>query len=73
MPTLEERVAYLEGRLGDHFAAVDDLRMTTRELRTEVNRRRLEDQMPQQFRWLVGIQVTSLIAVGGAVVGLYFK
>jgi hypothetical protein len=118
MPTLEERVAYLEGRLGDHFAAVDDLRVTTRELRADVNRqfgdarteteqlraemtrqfkdaggetqqlridmarqfgdvrveaRRLEDHRHQQFRWLVGIQVTSLIAVGSAVVGLYFR
>ena len=100
LPTLEERVAYLKGRLGDHFAAVDDLRVTTRELRTDMNRqfgevraeidqlradvdrqfsevrvdaRRLEDHMHQQFRWLVGIQVTSLLAVGSAVIGLYFK
>jgi hypothetical protein len=64
MPTLEERVAYLEGRLGDHFAAVDDLRVTYREFRADAN---------QQFRWIVGVQVTSLIAVGSAVVGLYFK
>ncbi len=125
MPTLEERVAYLEGRMGDHFAAVDDLRVTAREGRADVNRqfgevsrqfgeargemehlradmtrqfaeargeteqlrgemarqfgdvridaRRLEDQVHQQFRWLVGVQVTSLVAVGSAVVGLYFK
>ena len=26
MPTLEERVAYLEGRLGDHDSAMDSLR-----------------------------------------------
>ncbi len=172
MPTLEERVAYLEGRLGDHFAAVDEVRVTTREFRADSNRqfgevrgetehlrtemtsqfgevradteqlrtemtrqfadvrgesqqlrtemtrqfadvrgetqqlrtdmarqfgevraerehlrvemtrefaevrvdaRRLEDHLHQQFRWLVGIQVTSLLAVGSAVVGLYFK
>lgn len=180
MSSLEERVAYLEGRLGDHFAAVDDLRATTREFRGDLNRqlsdlradvaresvdgrrevadlrsemtrefvdvrgeltglrnemtptnlrgevtalrgevtvlrgevttlrgevtalrgevtalggevttvrdemirefadvragaRRFEDQMHQQFRWLAGVQVTSLVAVGSAVVGLYFK
>ena len=107
MPTLEERVAYLEGRVGDHVTAVDDLRVTYREFRTDVNRqfgevrsemdqlraemtrqfgevdrqfgevrvesRRLEDHVHQQFRWIVGIQVTSLIAVGSAVVGLYFR
>ena len=107
MPTLEERVAWLEGRVGDHVAAMDDLRVTYRESRTDMNRqfgevrseieqvgaemtrqfgdvdrqfadvrvesRRLEDHVHQQFRWIVGIQVTSLIAVGSAVVGLYFR
>lgn len=100
MPTLEERVAYLEGRVGDHVTVVDDLRVTSREFRTDVNRqfwevrsemeqlraemtrqfgevrvesRRLQDHVHQQFRWIVGIQVTSLIAVGSAVVGLYFR
>ena len=38
-----------------------------------VESRRLEDHVHQQFRWIVGIQVTSLIAVGSAVVGLYFR
>ena len=79
---------------------MDDLRLTYREFRTDMNRqfgelrseleqlraemtrqfgevrvesRRLEDHVHQQFRWIVGIQVTSLIAVGSAVVGLYFR
>jgi hypothetical protein len=58
MPTLEERVAYLEGRLGDHFAAVDDLRVTYREFRADANRQfgevrseveHLRDEMSRQF------------------------
>ena len=139
MPTLEERVAYLEGRLGfrfgedlrtsyrefrgdsslgDHFAAVDDLRSTYREFRADSNRqfgelraevehsrtdmarqfvevrsqfdevrgriddlrgelgqevRRLDVKMDTQFRWLAGMQVTTILAIGSAVVGLYFK
>jgi hypothetical protein len=111
MPTIEERVAYLEGRLGDHFAAVDDLRSTYRGfhadsnrqlgesraalellradtarefgevraglegLRTEVRQeqRRLDSKMDTQFRWLAGMQVTTMLAIGSAVVGLYFK
>ena len=86
MPTLEERVAYLEGRLGDHFAAVDDLRSTYREFRADSNRQfgelrnaidvlrsEMRTEMHTQFRWLAGIQVTTILAIGGAVVGLYFK
>jgi hypothetical protein len=38
-----------------------------------VESRRLEDHVHQQFRWSVGIQMTSLVAVGSAVVGLYFR
>ena len=118
MPTLEERVAYLEGRLGDHFAAVDDLRSTYREFRADSNRQFgdvraevehsrtdmarqfvelrsqvddlggdtarefgevrntidvLRTEMVTQFRWLAGMQVTTILAIGSAVVGLYFK
>jgi hypothetical protein len=158
MPTLEERVAYLEGRLGDHFAAIDDLRSTYREFRADSNRqfgdvraevehsrtgmarqfvelrgqvddlrgdtargfdevrsqvddlradaargfdevrgriddlrgdtargfddvrgelrqevRRLDGKLDTQFRWLAGMQVTTILAIGSAVVGLYFK
>ena len=93
MSTIEERVAYLEGRLGDHFAAVDDLRSTYRGFHTDSNRQfsearaalellraelhqefgRLDSKMDTQFRWLAGTQVTTMLAIGSAVVGLYFK
>jgi hypothetical protein len=129
MPTIEERVAYLEGRLGDHFAAVDDLRSTSREFHVDSNRQfaearaalellradtarefsdvrgvvellrtdtarefgevrarsddlrgelrqemgRLDSKMDTQFRWLAGMQVTSILAIGSAALGLYFK
>ena len=90
----------LEGRLGDHFAAVDDLRSTYREFRADSNRqfgdvraevehsrtdmarqfgelrqevRRLDGKIDTQFRWLAGMQVTTILAIGSAVVGLYFK
>lgn len=36
MPSLEERVAYLEGRFGDHAGAVDDLRSGLSETRTDL-------------------------------------
>jgi hypothetical protein len=111
MPTIEERVAYLEGRLGDHFAAVNDLRSTYREFHADSNRQfgegraalellradtarefgevrarfddlcgelrqevgRLDSKMDTQFRWVAGMQVTTILAIGSAVAGLYFK
>ena len=39
MLTLEERVAYLEGRLEDHTGTVGELRSDVRELRKRMDRR----------------------------------
>ena len=111
MPTVEERVAYLEGRLEDHTAATTDLRTTlsefrdhtyrqfsdvraeigglrqemhsgfaevrqeTNTLRAEMNRRfeQMNEKVDRHFTWLVGIQVASLVAMVGGLVGAYFK
>ena len=104
MPSLDERVAHLEGRFQDHMKAVDDLRTGLADVRTdlrngladvrhemvalreqtdrrfdaareEVNRRleTLDRKIDHHFTWLVGIQVASLVAVVGALVGSYFK
>lgn len=78
MPSLEERVAYLEGRLEDHVAAVDrlrsdgqDLRETIRQFGERMDRRfdTLDEKVDRHFTWLVGIQVATLVAVVGALVG----
>jgi len=101
MPTLEERVAYLEGQVSEHshdirdsirqlerrcdarFDAVDrriggleekfDRRIDALEGQldrsADKSDRRidgLEDKMSRQFSWLVGIQVTTLVAIVGA-------
>jgi hypothetical protein len=131
--SLEERVAYLEGRMQDHAAIVIDLRSGLRELRGEMSRQfvdlredmnkrfddvdrrfadmhnamdrrftdvhtdmdrrftvvhtdmdqrfvdmrseivRLDDKVDRHFTWLVGIQVGSLVALVGAIAGLYFQ
>lgn len=72
MGTLQERVSYLEGKVEEQsqtFVAI-------RDLLTELNRRvdrvehridGLDDKMSRQFLWLVGIQITTLVAVVGAV------
>ena len=51
MPTLEERVAYLEGRLEDHAGTVGDLRNDVRDLREQMDRRfeDLDQKMDRRF------------------------
>jgi hypothetical protein len=108
MATLEERVAYLEGQVGEHTQTMLEIRDSIRQLerrfdarfdtldrrlealednldrRTEaledkLDRRTealedklgrrteaLEDKMSRHFSWLVGIQVTTLVAIVGA-------
>ena len=59
--TLEERVAFLEGRLEDHSGTVASIRNDLLGLRGDVSR---------QFTWLVGIQIASLIAIVSALIRL---
>ena len=75
MPSLDERVAYLEGRLEDHSGSVtalrDDLRLGIDRLDNRMNGLearidRLDDKVSRYFTWLVGIQIGVLIAVVGA-------
>jgi hypothetical protein len=75
MPSLDERVAYLEGRLEDHSGSVtalrDDLRLGIDRLDNrmdglEARIDRLDDKVSRYFTWLVGIQIGVLIAVVGA-------
>jgi len=89
MPTLEERVAYLEGQVNEQTHALVDIREAVRSLehrmdaRFEAGDRRfeavdrrfdtvdrridaLDDKVSRQFVWLVGLQVTTLVAIVGA-------
>jgi uncharacterized coiled-coil protein SlyX len=107
MPTIEERVAYLEGRVSEQGQTLTEIRDAIRHLeqrfdarfeghdqrfdglersidarfdavdrRFDVIDRRfesvdrridgLDDKMSRQFVWLVGIQVTTLVAIVGA-------
>ena len=79
MATLDERVAYLEGRVEEHARSVDGIREALASLEGRMDRRfeavdrrfeaidhrfeALEDKMSRQFMWLVGIQVTTLASV----------
>jgi hypothetical protein len=89
MATLEERVAYLEGRGEEHAAAISEVRLDVRELRVEVrdlrgemNHRfehvegrfdRLETRFDTRFMWMIGFQFATLMAVIAALLNVYFR
>jgi len=59
MPTLEERVAYLEGKSEEHAAAIGEVRLDVRELRAELIRRfeqvdRRFEQIDRRFEQIDG-------------------
>ena len=67
MPSLDQRVAYLEGRMEDHTALMADIRADMRELRSEIHR--IDHKIDRHFMWLVGV----LVGVLSALVGLAFQ
>ena len=71
MPTVEERLAYLEGRAEDHGSSISDLRADIRDLRSEINRGFAA--VDAKFTWVIGVQVTTLVMIGGALLGLFFR
>ena len=89
MPTIEERVAYLEGTLNEQSHALTEVRDAVRHLelrmdarfegvdrrfegidrRFEALERRidaLDEKVSRQFIWMVGLQMTTLVAIIGA-------
>jgi uncharacterized coiled-coil protein SlyX len=114
MPTVEERLAYLEGRGDYQGASIADLRTSIGEVRADIRELRgemseLRDEMRSEigglrgemgglrgemhseigglrnemnrrfeavdtkFTWVIGIQVTMLVMMAGALFGLYFR
>lgn len=78
MGSVDERVAYLEGRMEDHSALMADIRGELRVLRTDMDHRfervdqrfdRVDQKIDRQFMWLVGI----LVGVVLGLVGLAFQ
>ena len=59
MPRVEERVAHLEGQLTELSQGLSEVKGAIRHL---------DDKMSRQFMWLVGIQVTTLVAVVAALI-----
>jgi hypothetical protein len=71
MGSLDERVAYLEGRGEEHADSLSEVPADIRDLRAEMNRR--FDQIDTKFTWLIGVQFTTLIAAIAALLNGYFR
>ncbi|HVZ22353.1 MAG TPA: hypothetical protein VG871_14875 [Vicinamibacterales bacterium] len=79
---LDERVARIEGRMTEQSKTLDFFRdamnridgrfaqMDARFAQVDVRFDHLEDKMSRQFVWLVGIQVTTLLAMIGGLLGV---
>jgi len=87
--TLEERVAYLEGKVEEHSRGYGELREMMIHLDQKVDRFReelsgridaldqrltgridaLDQKFSRYFLWTIGIQITILLAVIGALLG----
>jgi hypothetical protein len=59
MARVEERVAHLEGQMIELSQGLSEVKGAIRHL---------DDKMSRQFMWLVGIQVTTLVAVVAALI-----
>jgi tetrahydromethanopterin S-methyltransferase subunit G len=82
--SLEERVAYLEGKVEEQSRLGGDLHQSVKQLDQKVDRFReelsnridatnsridaLDQKVSRQFTWLVGIQIAILLALVGALI-----
>ena len=76
MARVEERVAHLEGQMNELSQGLLEVRGAIHHLEQRIDMRfnsidarfnALDDKMSRQFVWLVGIVVTALVAMMGAV------
>jgi hypothetical protein len=80
--TVDERIAFLEGRVVEHSQRLDDIREAIVHLEHRMDRRfemvdqrflgldqridTLDGKLSRQFMWIVGVQVTTLVAIVAA-------
>ena len=62
---VDRRIGGLEEKFDRRFDAFDD-KLDRRADKSDRRIEGLEDKMSRQFSWLVGIQVTTLVAIVGA-------
>jgi hypothetical protein len=72
---IEERVAFLDGRVREQSDTMNDLREQFRALRDQMDRRfdAIDKRMSKQFMWLVGLMVTLQAATIASVAAMLAK
>ena len=75
MLRIEERVAFLDGRVREQSDTMNDLREQFRALRDQMDRRfdAIDKRMSKQFMWLVGLMVTLQAATIASVAAMLAK
>jgi len=70
MPRAEERIAHLEAQVNELSQGLAEVKETIRHFEQRVDARfdTLDERVSRQFMWLVGIQVTTLVAVVAALI-----
>lgn len=72
MGSLDERVAYLEGRMEDHTALMADIRAEMRGLRENMDHRfdRMDQKIDRHFTWVIGLFVSMFVTLVLGLLGL---
>ena len=75
MRGVEERVSYVEAKVDEFSKAIVDLKGAIAALDQKMDRRfdALEDRSERRFLWLLGAQLTTLIALIGGMFGAITK
>lgn len=82
MLRIEERVAFLDGRVREQSDTMNDLREQFRAVRDQMDRRfehldarfdAIDKRMSKQFTWLVGLMVTLQAATIASVAAMLAK
>jgi hypothetical protein len=82
MPTLDDRVTHVEGRMMDlreemrrGFDRIDNrfAQIDVRFAHFDARLLSLEQKVDRQFVWLVGIQLTTMLTVVGVLAAAFFR
>ena len=75
MAPVEQRVAYLEGRVEDHTALMADIRAEMRDLRSTMERgfERFDRKVDKHFTWVIGIMLTGFLTGFGTMITLFMR
>jgi hypothetical protein len=68
---VDQRLLALEARMDQRFTAVDQ-RFTTLEAGLKHSFTALDAKMSRQIQWIVGIQVTILVAITATILSAFF-